>query len=151
MRRWMSLAKSVLMAREVVIAGSSSEDLRAIVVLGVEYPHEAQARSPVEIAGIKEDGRDVDAPLQLLKQRERPIDREEGPCPEDEDNILERIGLFRKSCGHEIHKRPVLGEDRVHGFDDGGDALLTFCFEPLLESSLRPHGVVKAFGQGDAL
>ena len=35
---------------------SSSEDLRPVVVLGVEHAHEAQARGAVELARVEEDG-----------------------------------------------------------------------------------------------
>ena len=44
------------------------EDLRSVVVLGVEDAHEAQARGAVELTGVEEDGGHVHLALQLLEQ-----------------------------------------------------------------------------------
>src|SRR5262245_9725710 len=67
MRRWISFAKRVLISGCVVIGLSSSEDLRPIIVLGIEHSHEAQASRAIEVAGVEKNSRDVHAPLELLQ------------------------------------------------------------------------------------
>ena len=89
----MSFAKSVLMGCASSSA-SPSEDLRAVVVLGVEHAHEAQAGRAVEVAGVEEHGRDVDAALELLEQREGAVHREERAGPQDEDDVAQRVGVL---------------------------------------------------------
>src|SRR5580704_4728460 len=87
MRRRMSLAKSVPMGWAVVIVESSSEDLRSVVVLGVEHAHETQARRAIEVARVKKHRRDVDAALQLFQQGEGSIHREQRARSKDKDNV----------------------------------------------------------------
>src|SRR5205085_2318986 len=110
MRRLISLAKSVLMGWVVVIGPlparfGSSEDLWAIVVLGVEHAHEAQTRCAIEVAGIEENRRNINTALELLKKREGPINREERPGSQDEDDVLERIGILRHPRCDEVDER----------------------------------------------
>jgi hypothetical protein len=49
-----------------VISWASSEDLRSVVVFGVQDAHEAKAGSAVERPRVEEDRRDPDAALELL-------------------------------------------------------------------------------------
>src|ERR1044072_2592905 len=84
-RRLMLLAKRVLMGVLVVIGESSSEDLRSVVVLGVEHPHETQTSRAIEVARVEEHGRHVYVSLQLLKERERAVDGEQRTGAQDED------------------------------------------------------------------
>src|SRR4051794_18638706 len=82
-RRWMSLAKTLLMDALVVIEpgprkSGTSEDLRPVVVLGVKHAHEAEARGAIEFARVEQYRRDVHAALQLFKERERPVHGKQG-------------------------------------------------------------------------
>jgi hypothetical protein len=45
-----------------------SEDLGAVIMLGIEHAHEANPGRPVEVARIKQDRRNQHAALQLLQQ-----------------------------------------------------------------------------------
>src|SRR5437867_3424333 len=115
MRRLMSLAKSVFMDWVIDIGPlppglGSSEDLRAVVVLGVKHAHEAQTRCAIEVAGVEENRRNIYAALQLLEEREGPVDREKRPGSQDEDDVLERIGILRHPCCDEVDEWRVLGQ-----------------------------------------
>src|SRR5690606_41482538 len=55
MRREMSLANRSLIV--VAVIACPSENLRPVVMLGVQYSHEAQARRPIELARVKEKDR----------------------------------------------------------------------------------------------
>ena len=64
-------------------------------MLGVEDSHEPEARGAVELAGVEENGRDRDFPLELLQQRERSVEREECSDADDEAQLArgsERFG-----------------------------------------------------------
>jgi len=92
-------------------------------MLGIEFAHEAKAGSPVEVARIEQDGRHVHAPLQLLQQRERPIDGEQRPGAGNQDDIPPGVGVARHASGYEIHQRRIFLEevgDRPDGVLDGG-------------------------------
>ena len=106
--------------------------------------------APSSVAGVEEDRRDVDAALQLLEQREGPVDGEERAGPQDEDDVAQRVGVGRHARGDEVDERRVLGEDGVDRLDDGRGALLALGVEPLLERALRAHRLVEALGEGDA-
>src|SRR4051794_34277960 len=75
-RRSISLAKRVLICWVPAInEDSCSEDLGTVVVLGLEHAHEPKARGAVEHARVEEDSWCHDPALQLLEQREGPVDR----------------------------------------------------------------------------
>ena len=82
----------------------SSEDLRAVVVLGVEHAHEAQPCRAIEVAGVEENGRNVDAALELLEEREGPVHGEERARAQDEDDVAQRIGVIR-ACARRRGRR----------------------------------------------
>ena len=58
--REMSLANRSLIVVTVILG--SSEDLRAIVVLGVEHAHESEPRGAVEVARVEEHRRERTRP-----------------------------------------------------------------------------------------
>ena len=74
-------------------SGSFLEDLRSVVVLGVEDAHEAEARGAVELARIEEHGGNVHLALELLEQRRGAVDGEERARPDDEDDVAKRVGV----------------------------------------------------------
>ena len=63
----------------------------------------------------------------------------------------QRVGVCGQPRRDEIDERRVLGQHGVDGLDDGLDALLALGLEPLLERPLRPHGLVEALRERDAL
>src|SRR6266498_1933184 len=115
-RRLMSFANKVAIW---LIVPYSSEQLWAVIVLGVEDCHEPQPGRAVEITGIEEDRGHENPPFQLLQQRESPIDRKEGACPGDEYKIGHRLGRVRHPLGNQFNKGLVVLKevrDRLNGF-----------------------------------
>ena len=52
-------------------------------MLRVEHAHESEPRGTIEHARVEEDRRDRDFTLELLQQRERAIEREDCPDPDE--------------------------------------------------------------------
>src|SRR5262245_41974071 len=111
MRRWMLLAKSFAMACAVII-GSSSEDLRPVVVFRVEHAHERQTGGAVERTGVEEHGGYSDASLELFEEGERPVHGEERAGAEDEHNVEVRVALLGELGRDQVDERCVFREDR---------------------------------------
>src|SRR5271165_4294034 len=74
----------------------SSENLGAVVVLGVQHTHEAKAGCTVQLARIQKDRGNTDLSHQLFQQSGGPVHREQRPGPHDEDHI----GLRAAAGGH---------------------------------------------------
>src|SRR5690606_10291664 len=149
-RRWMSLAKRFLMGAVivgVVLFRRISEDLRAVVVFCVEHAHKTKPRRTINGARIEQNGGHLDPSLELLEEREGPVDREQRTRAHDEDQVAERVRIIGHAFGDEVDKRTILRKHRVDGVDDGFGTLLTLRIEPLLERALRTQRFVEAFSQ----
>src|ERR1041385_4202833 len=87
MSRRISLANRSWMSVAGTVAPFTSEDLWPVAVLHVEHAHELQACRPVQVAGIKKDGRQLDLAHELLQQGGRPVHRKQGRGPDKEDDV----------------------------------------------------------------
>jgi hypothetical protein len=116
-------------------------------VLFIEDSHEPQAGGPVEFAGVEQDRRDRDLPLELLQQREGSIEREERPDADDETEILGRV----REPGHRLSYEPiewaVVAQDLVHGFDSRLDPDGSLRLDLLFEGKLFVEGSLESFGE----
>src|SRR5689334_20712477 len=98
--RSMSVAKRSLIML-ALIARSVLEDLWSIVVLGGQDTHEPEAGGAVELTRIEEHSGNTDLALELLEQRRGPIDGEQRPGANDEDDVAKRIDIGRDALRYQ--------------------------------------------------
>lgn len=102
------------------------------------------------VAKANGNGRHVHPPLQLLEQREGPIDREKRSGPRDQDDILRGDRIGRHAGRDEVHQRRIFLKDVRNGLDGFLDRSRPLRFVPVLKGALRCHGFRETLGQRDA-
>src|SRR5665647_1517512 len=109
-----SISREMLLAKRsrmlVTVIAVTSEDLRSVVVFGVEHAHEAQPRGTLYRARVEEHRGHLELALELFQERVRAVQREEGTGSHDEHDVAQRVGICRQLGGDEPIQRLVLAE-----------------------------------------
>src|SRR5665647_2619444 len=116
-----SISREMLLAKRsrmlVTVIAVTSEDLRSVVVFGVEHAHESQTRGTLDGARVEQHGRHFEPALELLQEGVRAVQREQGTSSHDEHHVTQRVGVSRQLGRDEPIQRLILAEHLVDSLD----------------------------------
>src|SRR5437870_3253271 len=148
MRRSMLLANKSLIF-SVVIQVFSSENHGPVIMVRIQYAHEAEAGGSIQLAWEEQDAGDQYSSLQLLQQRRGSVNGKQGAGPDNEDDVPEGIGVGWHALNHEFIKRPILAQDLVHGVHRRAEPDILFGFYERLDGRFRFDGRSESLGKTD--